>query len=251
MSGPVFIVGIGSSGTTLLRNLLWASPHCYSTHETGFYQHEYRSPAWEAAVRRKLNELRRHFPQAGCRPEYEPDRVLGMARTLGRADFVRRHMESLAAHNTGTRWIEKTPSHLSHCGEIKGDFPDAVICCVVRNPGDTIHSLSRRTWFRGDYAAACRLWLDGYKAFLRNAALIDRFVSYDDLCLYTEKTVRKAFADLGVPYANEAETFHETLKRQGAPAIGGLRPITPGSVGRAWRETTHEERQTRWNICGF
>ena len=143
---PIFVVGTGRSGTTLLRMMLNAHPRIYLTHEASFYLSTRRLPRnasaeqwlerfvrtfsfrWlrlaEAAVREELSRDPGHSLAAGFRAVMK-----AKARTLGRG-----------------RWGDKTPLHSVYLKRIFRDFPRAKVVHVVRDPRPTVASLARMPW---------------------------------------------------------------------------------------------------------
>jgi hypothetical protein len=146
-TGPIFVIGSGRSGTTLLRFMLCAHPRIYLTHEASFY-------VWEAM-----------FPKGRPRREYvdyflhttsfrwmrmDPQRVLaGLPDPLPPeriGEFYANVMREKAAVYGRPRWGDKTPSHSAYLPRIYQDFPDAKVVHIVRDPRGTVTSLSRMPW---------------------------------------------------------------------------------------------------------
>jgi hypothetical protein len=144
---PIFVIGTGRSGTTLLRLMLSAHPRIYITHEASFY-------VWEALYRRKAprREFLEYFFQTHSYRwlRLDPARVTAHLpdplppERIGEAYAA--VMREKAAQYGRVRFGDKTPSHSSHLARIFEDFPDARVVHIVRDPRGTALSLSRMPW---------------------------------------------------------------------------------------------------------
>ncbi len=254
---PIFLVGFPSTGTTLLRNILWSHPQFFGAHETNFYVEDYRTPAWfEAIEKYMLGDLARSGATelvADC-PEYSMPYLRELAeRCPDRRAFVGSFFEAVRKYSPGKTWIEKTPRHLVHLDAIKRDFPESRIVHITRDPRDTTLSIAKRGWFRGGYREACGVWRDLAERFAPIRNLVDYELSYEDLCLQTETTLGELFESLGVSYSREDETFAEVLSGPDyarCPIFSSLGPVVASAIGRHAREWSIEHKQAFGEICG-
>ena len=146
-AAPIFVVGTGRSGTTLLRFMLCAHPRIYLTHEASFYVWEWMYP--KRAPRRAFLEY--FFRTSSFRwMRLDPDRVLdGLPDPLPPERIGEAYaavMREKAAQYGRPRFGDKTPSHAAHLGRIFADFPDAKVIHIQRDPRGTVVSLSRMPW---------------------------------------------------------------------------------------------------------
>ena len=146
MSGPIFIVGTGRSGTTLLRLMLCAHPRIYITHEASFYM-------WERFHRRlpRREFLEYYFQTPSFRwLRVDPDRIRAvLPDPLPRDQMGLAYgavMREKAAQYGRPRYGDKTPLHATALPRIFADFPDARVIHIVRDPRATALSLSRMPW---------------------------------------------------------------------------------------------------------
>jgi hypothetical protein len=146
-SAPIFIIGTGRSGTTLLRNMLNAHPAIYIAFEPHFYWYEslYRKRA-TGRVFLDYYFATSHFR----RQRIDPARVLAdLPDPLPRAQLGLAYaavMRGKAAQYGRVRYGEKTPAHAASLARIYADFPDARCIHIVRDPRNTAVSLSRMPW---------------------------------------------------------------------------------------------------------
>jgi hypothetical protein len=143
VSAPIFVVGTGRSGTTLLRFMLSAHPRIYITHEAAFYVYE------RAVPRRRYLDYYFQTPsfrwlrvdparvRAALPDPLPPDRI---------GEAYAAVMREKAAQYGRARFGDKTPQHAARLGRIFEDFPDAKVVHIQRDPRDTAMSLSRMPW---------------------------------------------------------------------------------------------------------
>jgi hypothetical protein len=144
---PIFVIGTGRSGTTLLRQMLNAHPRIYLTQEASFYIGSNKVPKrfngsdW-------LDLYFRSFSFAWLR--VDPNDVLAnLPRPLPREqlpDAYRAIMRCKAREFDKPRYGDKTPFHSSYLKQMYEDFPDARIVHIVRDPRPTVASLQRMPW---------------------------------------------------------------------------------------------------------
>ena len=250
---PIFIVGVSSSGTTLLRNILWAHARCYSTHETGFFSAEYRSERWTSIVRSNMETIGAQRPELpkSC-AEYTTSYILKLSEEYEhRRDFVDAYFRQLRKYNQGRIWVEKTPSHLCRLPEIKADFPESRVVCLTRDPLYNVVSLNRRKWFTRDFQNACSRWNESIQCYLENTKHIDWCIAYEWLCTDGETAVRQLFEVLELPYNFEEQRFHEILTSPQARhcPVWGVNELLRTPERRP-KEVTDDQRTIFESICG-
>ncbi|MCO4746683.1 MAG: sulfotransferase [Proteobacteria bacterium] len=142
---PIFVVGTGRSGTTLLRMMLSAHPRIYLTHEASFYLWETGFPLKkrgpEAYIEHYANSFSFRWLRLG--PELL-DTLPPLTDALH--PLYTAVMKAKAAQYGKPRWGDKTPSHSAHLGRIFDDYPDARVVRIIRDPRDVVASLARMPW---------------------------------------------------------------------------------------------------------
>ncbi|MEZ4320555.1 MAG: sulfotransferase [Myxococcota bacterium] len=150
---PIFVVGTGRSGTTLLRMMLCAHPRIHLTHEASFYLWEARrTEALRDYLRRYLDGL--SFRWLGLDPA---PMLADLSADSPHRDFYAALMRTAASAHGKPRFGDKTPGHSDKLGRIFEDFPDARVIRIVRDPVGVIRSLVRMPWFPGSVIAGAVL----------------------------------------------------------------------------------------------
>lgn len=146
---PVFVVGSGRSGTTLLYHMLLTSG------DFPMYMAESKvleCPGHYGPLTKKRNRSRffqdfvssRQFARSGL----DEEEFLADAHSVCQdyVDFLRLFMDSMARAEGKDRWVEKTPLHAYHIGRLARRFPTAKFVHVVRDGRDVALSLRSLGW---------------------------------------------------------------------------------------------------------
>ncbi len=254
---PIFVVGVGRSGTTLLQSLLSAHSRIAVTPETHFCaiwrEHAGGAAAagprgFEAGWRGYLASKR--FADLGVTPE--------RARAILERGSERSPRAALAAMMAAygeaqgkPRVGEKTPGHWRHARTLLDWFPDARVIVLRRDPRAVAASKMRAPWaaqamrYAGTASARltrlhvvaeearhwCRAYDEAVPALLRDPRAT--LVPYEDLVAEPEAVLRRVCAFLG-------EAFEPAMmadrRGQPAPAADGA---ALGEGWRDWRERHH------------
>jgi hypothetical protein len=221
-SAPIFVVGAGRSGTTLLRLMLNEHPDIAIPSEAHFIGPLIRTfgpsatlsgASLETALALVIEtpEWQRDF---GHTPEELRDAV--GEGPLSLAGFIERVFR-LEVGSEPPHWGDKTPPNLFWVPELLECFPNAQIVAIVRDPRDVYLSLLSLQWF-GDTT-----WSIG-RYIVRNGILIEKWlevcspeqlhvVRYEDLVSDGEATLRRLCEDIGVPFVPDMVTFYENTRR--------------------------------------
>jgi hypothetical protein len=200
---PIFIVGNGRSGTTLLRLMLCAHPRIYIAHEATFYLWEWRLP--RRLPRRRLIEL--YLESRVARwlgidagkvlaelPDPLPPERVG--------DAYAAIMREKAALYGRPRFGDKTPGHAWCLDRIYRDFPDARVIRIVRDPRSNVESLMRMPFASASPLANALMLKDEHR---RVQPFRDRMltVRLEDLLSDGRTTMGKVLDFVGEPWAEE------------------------------------------------
>lgn len=282
---PIFVIGMGRSGTTWVTDLLGGHPQVCALQETELF---FEGRLWFLA-------------DPGS---FDPDRsipLLGMRRGVGllvdretaiadiRAVLARWLSQAVTAQHA---WLaEKTPS-LKNLEARVALFPDARFVCVMRDVRDVIVSYAdaRRSWMsNANWPRRAtdlpREWRDGWAAVARLRTLAPvHVVRYEALHAAPEDELQRLFAFCEIPVdaglaseivaANRFETHADTgphrfrrggrvgdwrtqlgwMDRQLTLAVAGREMLAEGYLehpapavlaGDAWRSVRHRRRLRR------
>src|SRR5579864_6719359 len=153
---PVFVLGCGRSGTTLLYHMILSAGNfaVYRTESNAINLLEPRfgdlsvkrnkEKLMEAWINSKLGEC------SGLDPDLITAKVIAECRNGG--DFLRVVMSEMARQQGVERWADCTPEHLLHLQRIKDTIPDALIIHIIRDGRDVALSTAklgyvRRAWW--------------------------------------------------------------------------------------------------------
>lgn len=149
---PVFVLGCGRSGTTLLYHMLLSAGNfaVYRSESNAINLLEPRfgdlsvkgnkerlMDAWLAS---KLGE------RSGLEPESIKAKVIAECRNGG--DFLRIIMSEMARQQGVERWADCTPEHLLHLNRIKQTIPDALVIHIIRDGRDVALSTAKLGYVR-------------------------------------------------------------------------------------------------------
>lgn len=144
IDNPIFIIGSGRSGTTLLRMMLNAHPNIYISHEASYYLFKPKartSGEWLDFYKKTISflwmkfpcqEIEKHIPRN--LPRHEMHQIFD---TL---------MRIKATQYNKTHYGDKTPSYCWYLKRILADFPNAKIIHIVRDPVATATSMRGMPW---------------------------------------------------------------------------------------------------------
>jgi hypothetical protein len=149
---PVFVVGPGRSGTTLVVNILRNHPAFYCPDaETGYFTYldvvrrrfdALGDTAWRSAVaafiRRTVRSGFEFEPGAETDDGGEPLGPHVAYRDYGAA--FRDALDTLAVASGRSRWADKSPHHVFATREIFRSVPDAMVVEIVRDPRGVVAS---------------------------------------------------------------------------------------------------------------
>jgi hypothetical protein len=236
-AGPVtpmpFIVGVGRSGTTLLRLMLDSHRDIAIPPETHFLPSVIRSLRRASEHRLPLGALRR---LAGAlAPRREADRIadiitsaetwndfhldpaelraeLRAVSPFSPAAAVRRFYALYAGRFGKSRFGDKTPNYLSCMTDIAALLPEARFIHLIRDGRDLAASF-RKTWFgRGDNMAdQAAHWLSSIRNARQQAQSLPHYmeIRFEDLVNSADGALRKVCDFLELPYDGAMLLYHE------------------------------------------
>lgn len=197
---PIFIIGTGRSGTTLLRQMLNAHPRIHITHEASFYSYARHAPAHTTAT----EWLERYFETYSFAwMRLDPQRVRrSLPRTLPMervSEAYRVLMREKAALLGKPRYGEKNPLDTHNLAQILQDYKDPRIVFITRDPRPTVLSFNRMPFGTSSMllnTLLCRTQFDHVKPYL------DRMleIRLEDLTADPRTTLAGVLRYIGEPW---------------------------------------------------
>ena len=226
-AGPIFIVGMPRTGTTLVERILTSHSQVRAVGELTDFP-----LLLTAMVQEKL---------AGApASELEIDASL----RLDFHELGRRYTES-ARQLAGNSpyFVDKLPYNFLYCGYILAALPNAKIIHLRRDPLDTCYAVYKTRFFNAysysydleelaDYYIAYRAHMDHWHEVLPGRILD---VTYEELVHDQQTQTRRILEWCGLPWEASVLAFHEQdTPSMTASAIQVRKPIYSDSIG-AWR----------------
>jgi hypothetical protein len=240
-----FVVGVGRSGTTLLRLMLDAHPALAVPPETHFINN-----VLEASGRLRFNPERlvdaivedshRRWNDFGLEREELLARVSSIP-DFNVSDGLRAFYELYAERQSKRRWGDKTPDYLKRMRRIKRTLPEARFIHVIRDGRDVMLSTNRRIAQRGHReeltaergAERWRRQIERAREdapHLGGEAYIE--IRYEDLVTDTESTLRRVCTRIDLDYDPVMLRYHETAAERLREMAGAM----PARDGRPERK---------------
>ena len=229
--GPVFIVGMNGSGTTMLLDSMGRHSALYAfPRETRIMPHYLVNTARfgdlnNNDVFRKLwDEVRsamvfRYVNSGEAMPL--PEDWQHTPRTV--AGIFDRLFRQFAARDNKTRWCEKTPQHVQHIKLLAQAYPDALFIHMIRDGRDSAVSFYRR-WLRTPEMTIFRWKKAVTEGRKQGAQLGARYfeLKYEELTADPERCLRAICEFLNVPFEPVILESSQPYLEKKASGQGGI-----------------------------
>ncbi|MFV1998508.1 MAG: sulfotransferase [Acidiferrobacterales bacterium] len=250
-TSPIFVGGVGRSGTTLLRVILDSHSHIACGPEFKLIPGIIRQ--WE-----QMSQV--------CAGPLQP---YGLSQRDINGIF-RQFIESLVANYktiSGKRRIaEKTPGNVICFPQLNQIFPDSPLIHVIRDGRDVICSLLTMDWVTGNGKmsphvesadSAAQYWVNTVQrgmAAARQPSASERYyeIRYEEIVSSPEKTLRSLFDFLDEPWESEVLNFYKVSRDLAgeSSATQVSQPITTSAVARWKTDLSEADKKTVRRIAG-
>ncbi len=212
-----FVVGVGRSGTTLLRLMLDAHPELVIPAETQFLpsviERAGRNGGRDAIVEEIIST--RNWGDFGLDAEVFRQRTAAIEGGDVGA-ILRAFYASCAQARDKPRWGDKTPAYVRHMREIGGVLEEARFIHLIRDGRDVAVSRRRRGMGEGKAMAdTARLWSERIKQARKQAKrLRGRYIElrYEDLAADPEPLLRQICDLCGLEFSPAMLSYHRVAE---------------------------------------
>jgi hypothetical protein len=260
---PIFIVGIGRSGTTLLRLMLHHHPRIAIPYESHFiikYPEKlatYGDLAERANMARLVDDLLREPMVAMWDHTFDRERLLAsIAEPTLAAALDALYGQYATAHGK-ERWGDKS-DYLERLDVINAIFPCAQFIHIIRDGRDVARSVLKLPWGPDDIIRAAEWWNDHVWVARRMGAILGptRYteVRYEALVANPEGELRRLCSFIGEDYAPEMLQYHSTSASAIPDERRGQHQRVDGppdpSRASSWRREMHPYDQALFHKFG-
>jgi hypothetical protein len=215
-----FVVGVGRSGTTLLRLMLDAHPAVAIPPETHFLPAMIdsfsRLRVTPERVLAAIEGARQSgLPESGVDPEALLERLRAIS-PLNAPDSIRAFYRLYAEGAGKERWGDKTPRYVTALAKIGRAVPEARFVHMIRDGRDVALSTNRRlVELRGSRPVPAermaKRWRHRILSARRVAQVADRYfeIRYEDLVLDTEPALRRVCEFAEIDFDPVMLSYHE------------------------------------------
>ena len=231
--GPIFILGMPRTGTTLVERILGSHSEVTSVGEAVDFPVEMTVAARATHARLKMTDP--NLLRASLQMDFG---------AVGRS--YRASVRDLAGAQRYT--IDKLPFNFRYAGLIHKAMPKASIVHLTRDPMDTCYAVFKTLFINAyhfsyqleelaEYFIAYRRMMDHWHAVMPGVMLE---VRYEELVADPQAQSRRLLAHCGLPWEDQVLDFHRSKKASTtASAMQVRRPIYQSSVQK-WRNYTRE-----------
>jgi hypothetical protein len=237
-----FIVGVGRSGTTLLRMMLDAHPELAIPPETHFINPFIQSSGRlrfspTVASRTIVKDERRRWNDFGL-DEADLLARFQAVKPFNTTDALRAFYELYAAKHDKPRWGDKTPDYIRKMRKIQKTLPEARFIHVIRDGRDAGLSQNSRIAKRGKQPVPpremARRWRKRIVKSRDDSKEVEHYleVRYEDLVGDTEAVLRRVCEHVEIDFDPVLLRYYERAGERLQEMAGAL----PAKKGRPERE---------------
>jgi hypothetical protein len=244
-----FIVGMGRSGTTLLRLMLDAHPEMAIPPETHFL------PDFVTASRRLrlrpedlvealVHDRHRRWEDFGLDEAELLDRFRAI-RPLNAPDALRAFYGLYAEGHGKSRWGDKTPGYVKRMRQIHRLLPEVRFVHLIRDGRDVALSFNKRIVDRGlkeppPVTVWAKRWKRRVKAARADSGRVGEYleVRYEDLVADTEPNLRRVAEFIELDWDPAILDYH----RRAEERLSEMERALPATAGRPQREAGERTR---------
>ncbi|MBN1354530.1 MAG: sulfotransferase [Candidatus Omnitrophica bacterium] len=201
---PVFIVGSGRSGTTLLKDLMNSNSDIKFPPESHFLLEFYKlfgDPRNEKEAVGLMRHIRRHYRYKRFGLDIKDAEIKGFRKYNSLIDYI---YTRFSCKYKAKRWGEKTPYYMNYLEDIKSLFPSAKFIHIIRDGRDMALSVIATAWGPNNVYTAAKYWKEYVEAGIKARDKLKESymeVKYEDLLENPESVLRKITSFTGLTYS--------------------------------------------------
>jgi hypothetical protein len=230
---PIFVIGVGRSGTTLLRLMLHHHPRIAIPYESHFiprYQAELASFGDlhdEANVLRLINKILDEDIVKLWDHHFDPQRIMGRLREKSLAGVIDAIYTDYAEGHGKVRWGDKS-YYLDQLPIINSLFPDAQFIHIIRDGRDVAASILKLSWGPPNLIAVAEWWNNHVWLGRRLGAILG-----------PERYFEIRYEDLVEDPAGKLGEICEFLKEEYSPAMLDYHKAAKSAIPSEWQHQHH------------
>ncbi len=223
---PVFIVGVGRSGTSLLQSMLDAHPKITFLPETHFYRNYVSAKKTRARLEqaglssfKTLLDSDEDFKRVNISTDELLKDFINGTQEFNLEEVYRTMLEQYLINYPETHFVgDKDPRNIDYLESLYKSFSDAKILHIVRDPRDVLSSRMKAAWSKHRPVWQHVLLYEtqikrgrkmGKELFGRNYYEF----RYEDLITYPEITLQKIAAHIEIDYDENMLQFSKSAER--------------------------------------
>jgi hypothetical protein len=218
-----FVVGVGRSGTTLLRLMLDAHPELTIPPETHFVADLIALCGPDGAPAGEVGDLlveHRQWGDFGLDSAALRERLAEGGATVSGASALRAFYGLYAEDQGKPRWGDKTPGHLTEMRSIAGTLPEARFVHLIRDGRDVLASRRRLLAAAGrpqvDAAQVAAGWRRRIDRGRRQGRRLDHYleIRFEDLVAEPRATLIRVCELIDLAFDDAMLHHHERASRR-------------------------------------
>tara|TARA_B100000965_G_C19602924_1_gene764027 strand:- start:9528 stop:10418 length:891 start_codon:yes stop_codon:yes gene_type:complete len=221
-TGPIFIVGVGRSGTTLIRQMVNSHSKIAIPYESHFIT-KYISCEKKYGDLQNDENLSALLDDILAEPilenwDYVPDKQSLLGKTTSRdiggvfANFFTQY----ANHHGKSIWGDKS-DYLHQMHKIKYLYPNAKFIHIVRDGRDVALSVMKMSWGPDNIREAASWWGEHVRLGYSMGRMLNKEqyyeIRYEDLVAHPEKYLEEICQFVGVNFESTMLEFFKTSKK--------------------------------------
>ncbi len=218
-NGPIFIVGVGRSGTTLIRLMLHSHPRIAIPYESHFITkyaadlHHYGDLAKGENLRNLVQDVLAEDLLTQWDHEFDLDRIVNGVEEPNINAVIRAIYSDYCNAKGKTRWGDKS-DYLSHMNVINDIFPNSQFIHCIRDGRDVANSVMKLPWGPNDLIQAAEWWSYSVRLGRAMGSMLPakRYleVRYEDLVQNTAAELRRICEFLGEDYSDSMLDYYKS-----------------------------------------